>query len=82
MKNRYLALLALVLVQLFYGVTFTFANDVIGGGHIMPFGFIVLRVTFAGALFWLLSLITSSKKIRDSQKTVLSDKKYFKGIID
>ena len=29
----------------------------------MPFGFIVLRVTFAGALFWLLSLITSSKKI-------------------
>ena len=63
MKNRYLALLALVLVQLFYGVTFTFANDVIGGGHIMPFGFIVLRVTFAGALFWLLSLITSSKKI-------------------
>ena len=63
MKNRYLALLALVLVQLFYGVTFTFANDVIDGGHIMPFGFIVLRVTFAGALFWLLSLITSSKKI-------------------
>tara|TARA_B100001287_G_C22557942_1_gene470043 strand:- start:8 stop:886 length:879 start_codon:yes stop_codon:yes gene_type:complete len=63
MKNRCLALLALVLVQLFYGVTFTFANDVIGGGHIMPFGFIVLRVTFAGALFWLLSLITSSKKI-------------------
>ncbi len=63
MKNRYLALLALVLVQLFYGVTFTFANDVIGGGYIMPFGFIVLRVTFAGALFWLLSLITTSKKI-------------------
>ena len=63
MKNRYLALIALVLVQLFYGVTFTFANDVIGGGHIMPFGFIVLRVSFAGALFWLLSLITSSKKI-------------------
>ena len=36
-KSRYLALFALVLVQLFYGVTFTFANDVIDGGHIMPF---------------------------------------------
>ena len=51
MKSRYLALFALVLVQLFYGVTFTFANDVIDGGHIMPFGFIVLRVTLAWQLF-------------------------------
>ena len=63
MKSRYLALFALVLVQLFYGVTFTFANDVIDGGHIMPFGFIVLRVTLAGALFWIVSLFGSSKKI-------------------
>ena len=63
MKSRYLALFALVLVQLFYGVTFTFANDVIDGGHIMPFGFIVLRVTLAGALFWIVSLFSSSKKI-------------------
>jgi hypothetical protein len=63
MKSRFLALFALVLVQLFYGVTFTFANDVIDGGYIMPFGFIVLRVTLAGALFWIVSLFGSSKKI-------------------
>ena len=53
MKSRYLALFALVLVQLNYGVTFTFANDVIDGGHIMQFGFIVLRVTLSGAVFWI-----------------------------
>ena len=41
MNNRYAALVALVLVQLFYGLTFTFANDVIVGGRalmVFPFG--------------------------------------------
>lgn len=42
MNNRYAALVALVLVQLFYGLTFTFANDVIVDGHVKPFGFILL----------------------------------------
>ncbi|MAH20982.1 MAG: EamA family transporter, partial [Flavobacteriaceae bacterium] len=32
MHNRKTALIALTLVQLFYGLTFTFANDVIVGG--------------------------------------------------
>ena len=57
MNNRNAALVALVLVQLFYGVTFTFANDVIVGGYIMPFGFIVLRVVCATFLFWGFSLM-------------------------
>ena len=54
MNNRNAALVALVLVQLFYGVTFTFANDVIVGGYIMPFGFIVLRVVSKYELYILL----------------------------
>ena len=36
MNNRYATLVALVLVQLFNGLTFTFANDVIVGGHVSP----------------------------------------------
>ena len=63
MNNRNAALVALVLVQLFYGVTFTFANDVIVGGYIMPFGFIVLRVVCATFLFWGFSLVVPNKKI-------------------
>jgi drug/metabolite transporter (DMT)-like permease len=63
MNNRNAALVALVLVQLFYGVTFTFANDVIVGGYIMPFGFIVLRVVCATFLFWGFSLMFTTKKI-------------------
>ena len=63
MNSRNSALIALILVQLFYGVTFTFANDVIVGGHIMPFGFILLRVTCAAVLFWLFGLVVASKKI-------------------
>ena len=63
MNNRNAALVALVLVQLFYGVTFTFANDVIVGGYIMPFGFIVLRVVCATFLFWGFSLMVTTKKI-------------------
>ena len=63
MNNRYAALVALVLVQLFYGLTFTFANDVIVGGHVKPFGFILLRVVCAGLLFWLFGIFTPSKKI-------------------
>ena len=63
MNNRYAALVALVLVQLFYVLIFTFANDVILSGHVNPFGFILLRVVCAGLLFWLFGIFTPSKKI-------------------
>ena len=63
MKYKMLAILALLLVQMFYGVTFTFANEVIDGGYILPFGFIVLRVFFAGILFWLFDSIIKTRKI-------------------
>ena len=63
MKNNRFALFALLLVQLFYGVTFTFANDVIDGGYMQPYGFILFRVSFAAILFWLFSIWTPSEKI-------------------
>ena len=63
MKNNSFALFALILVQLFYGVTFTFANDVIDGGYIQPFGFILFRVSFAAILFWVFSIWAPKEKI-------------------
>ena len=64
MKGRFSALIALVLVQLFYGVTFTFANDVIDGGYVLPFGFILLRVICAALLFWAFSWFVPSEKVQ------------------
>lgn len=58
------AFIAAFLVQVFYGVTFTFANDVIDGGYIAPYGFILLRVIGATALFWIFSLFTIKEKIQ------------------
>ena len=63
MKNNSFALFALILVQLFYGVTFTFANDVIDGGYIQPYGFILFRVSLAAVLFWVFSIWTPKEKI-------------------
>ena len=63
MNNRYAALVALTLVQLFYGLTFTFANDVIVGGHVKPFGFILLRVVCAGLLFRLFGIAMGSDQL-------------------
>lgn len=62
-SNRIFALVAVFMVQVIYGFTFTFANDVIDDGHIKPFGFIVLRVLGAAILFWLLSIFTPKEKI-------------------
>ncbi|WP_104735237.1 DMT family transporter [Hanstruepera ponticola] len=62
-NNRIFALFAAFMVQVIYGLTFTFANDVIDDGHIKPYGFILLRIIGATALFWLLSLFTPMEKV-------------------
>ena len=74
MKSNKSALIALLLVQLFYGVTFTFANDVIDGGFIQPYGFILFRVSLAGLLFWGFSIWTPSEKIdrKDLPKFIMA----------
>lgn len=62
-NNRVFALFAAFMVQVIYGLTFTFANDVIDNGHIKPYGFILLRIIGATILFWILSLFTPTEKI-------------------
>lgn len=62
-RTRRLALAAAFSVQLIYGVTFTFANDVIDGAYIKPYGFILLRISCTTALLWLLSLFLPTQKI-------------------
>ncbi|PHS03464.1 MAG: EamA family transporter [Kordia sp.] len=63
LSKKSFAFLAAFLVQLFYGVTFTFANDVIDGGYIKPYGFILLRLLGATALFWMFSFLAPKEKI-------------------
>lgn len=63
MKSRLWAFTAAFIVQIIYGMTFTFANDVIDEGHVGPYGFILLRVLGAAILFWLFSLFVPSEKI-------------------
>ena len=62
-KTRIFALIGVFLVQVIYGFTFTFANDVIDEGFIRPFGFIFLRVLGAAILFWILSIFTPKQKV-------------------
>ncbi|WP_430413031.1 DMT family transporter [Kordia sp.] len=63
MSKKNLAFVAAFMVQVFYGVTFTFAADVIKGGYIKPFGFILLRVVGAAILFWIFSMFAPKEKI-------------------
>ncbi len=63
MNSRILALIAAFIVQVIYGLTFTFANDVIDEGHVKPFGFILLRVLGAAVLFWIFRILAPKEKI-------------------
>lgn len=63
MKARYWALLAALTVQILYGLNYTFAKDVMVGGFVKPFGFIVLRVGGTAILFWLFSFLGPKEKI-------------------
>lgn len=62
MNTRTLALIALFIASIIYGVTFTVAKDVMPL-HIKPFGFILLRVSGAALVFWMVGLFVSAKKI-------------------
>lgn len=62
MNSRSLALLAATAASVIYGVNHTIAKDLMPT-YIEPYGFIVLRVTGAAVLFWLLSLFYPNEKI-------------------
>ena len=63
MNSRKLALFALFMVQLLYGLNYTFAKIVMNEGYVKPFAFVVLRVTGATILFWLFGLFFPSEKV-------------------
>lgn len=55
-------MVAATLVSIIYGLTFTIAKDVMPR-YILPFGFILMRVGGAVALFWLVSFLGPREKI-------------------
>lgn len=63
MNSRTFALIALFLVQLLYGLNYTYAKGIMNENFIKPFGFVVLRVVGATLLFWLVGLGVKSEKI-------------------
>jgi len=63
MNSRKFALLAVFMVQLLYGLNFTFAKVVINENYVQPFAFVFLRVTGATLLFWFCGLFWKSQRI-------------------
>ena len=69
MNSRSFALFAVFLVQLLYGLNYTFAKFVMNSGYVKPFGLVFLRVLGAAILFWILDRFMPREKV---------DKKDFK----
>ena len=63
MNSRAFALIALFMVQLLYGLNYTYAKGTMNENYIKPFGFVLLRVVGATVLFWLMGLVFKSEKI-------------------
>lgn len=68
MSIRTIALIALSITAIIYGVTFTIAKEVMPL-HIKPYGFILLRVSGAAAIFWFIGLFVKAKKIERADYT-------------
>jgi drug/metabolite transporter (DMT)-like permease len=64
-NSRLLAILAALLASAIYGVNHTIAKGLMPL-YIEPFGFILLRVTGAAILFWLISFFAPREKISTS----------------
>lgn len=62
MNSRNLAILALFIVALIYGLNYSIAKDVMPN-YVQPFGFIFLRVTGATLIFWTLGLFVKATSI-------------------
>ncbi|MFQ3305205.1 MAG: drug/metabolite transporter (DMT)-like permease [Polaribacter sp.] len=62
MNQRTLALIAVSIATLIYGVTYTIAKDVMPN-YIKPYAFILLRVSSATLIFWTAGLFVKQQKI-------------------
>ncbi|WP_299113896.1 DMT family transporter [uncultured Winogradskyella sp.] len=63
MNSRAFAIVALFLVQLLYGLNYTFAKVIINENFVKPLGLVILRVGGATLLFWLISPLLPKEKI-------------------
>ena len=63
MNSRNFALIAVFLVQLLYGLNYTFAKFLINEGFIKTFGLTLVRVGGATILFWIFGLFLKTEKI-------------------
>lgn len=73
MNKRVLALIAVSIATLIYGLNFTIAKEVMPT-YVKPFGFILIRVLGATIIFWLVSIFVTSEKIEkgDYQKIFIA----------
>ena len=73
MNQRILALIAVSIATLIYGLTFTIAKDVMPT-YLKPFAFISLRVIGGTTIFWTLGLFIKQQKIEkaDYKKILLA----------
>jgi drug/metabolite transporter (DMT)-like permease len=73
MNQRTIALIAVSIATLIYGVTFTIAKEVMPT-YIQPYAFILLRVSGATLVFWTAGLFVTRQKIEtgDYKKIVIA----------
>ena len=70
-NQRTLALIAVSIATLIYGVNYTIAKEVMPL-YVKPFGFILIRVIGATTIFWILGLFIKSQKLdKADYKTLL-----------
>ena len=63
MHSRGFAIFALIMVQVLYGLNYTFAKTVMNGNFVPPFALTILRVGGAAILFWAISIWLPKEKI-------------------
>lgn len=63
MNSRKFAIFAAFMVQLLYGLNYTFAKVVINENFVKPFALVFLRICGATILFWILGLFFKKEKI-------------------
>ncbi|MDR9400488.1 MAG: DMT family transporter [Psychroflexus sp.] len=81
MKNRIPALLAATVATSIYGINHTLAKGLMPD-YILPFGFIMLRVGGAAAIFWLIGLFQKDRMIERQDWSRLLGAAFFGMVIN
>lgn len=76
MNQRTLALIAVSIATLIYGVTFTIAKDIMPN-YVKPFGLILLRVSGATLVFWFAGMFVKANKIEKKDYKNLAIASFF-----